>query len=220
MPTTSREDYLKRIFMLEQEHPDEAVAMGELAQAVEVAAGSATGMVKTLVDMGLVDYEPYVGVRLTEQGRKIAIHVLRRHRLIEAFLVQTLEVDWSEVDREAEAIEHVISEQLLEKIDLYLGHPTVDPHGDPIPDARGRFARLRTRNLAHCQLGQRVRIARVMDQDPQFLQFIERIGLKPGVQMSVQSIDPQAQVLVVATAQQEAINLSLHAAGKLMVDVL
>src|SRR6476620_7329433 len=107
--------------------------MGRLAAAMGVVPGTATTMVKTLADSGLVTYEPRSGTRLTAGGEKLALHVLRRHRLVEPFLVKTLGLDWSEVHEEAEELEHAISDKVLHRIDQLLGHPTTDPHGDPIP---------------------------------------------------------------------------------------
>ncbi len=220
MPTASREDYLKRIYRLQTRQGDEPVGMGDLARAVGVAAGSVTGMVKALVEMGLVSYEPYIGVRLTQQGERIALHVLRRHRLVEAFLVSTLGLDWSAVDAEAEAIEHVISDELLEHIDVFLGRPQFDPHGDPIPDADGRVTRIPYRPLDRCLAGEHVRISRVSDQDSAFLQFIDRIGLKPGARALVVAIDAEAQTVTVDPVEGQPVALSADAAAKLLVERL
>ena len=137
MPTSTVEDYLKQILLEEQRHPGEQVGMGKIADALGLAPGTVTTMVKTLAGSGLLDYEPYSGVRLTDSGRQLALHVLRRHRLIEVFLVQVMGMDWSEVHPEAEGLEHAISDRLIERMDEMLGHPVVDPHGDPIPSAHG-----------------------------------------------------------------------------------
>ena len=117
------------------------IPMGRLATAMGVVPGTATTMVKALADSGLVDYSPRTGVRLTEAGSQLALHVLRRHRLVELFLVRVVGLDWSEVHDEAEELEHVISDKVLEKIDALLGHPQADPHGDPIPTAKGHVAK-------------------------------------------------------------------------------
>src|SRR6476661_2815846 len=139
MPSSTVEDYLKSLYT-QQRGGGDLVAMGALATAMNVAPGTATAMVKTLADAGLVDYEPRGGVRLSAKGEKLALHVLRRHRLVELFLVEVLGLDWSEVDQEAEELEHAISDKVLEKIDDVLGHPEVDPHGDPIPNPKGKIA--------------------------------------------------------------------------------
>src|ERR1044071_3228984 len=127
MPTSTVEDYLKCI-LLEQRDPESLVSMGQISAALKVAPGTVTAMVKTLADSGLVTYEPYSGVRLTPAGRTLAVHVLRRHRLLELFLVQIVGLDWSEVHPEAEQLEHAVSERVIDRIDELLGHPAVDPH--------------------------------------------------------------------------------------------
>src|SRR5580765_6417701 len=133
VPSVTVENYLKQLYLSQQEEPERLVAMGKLAGAMGVVPGTATTMVKALADSGLVSYEPRGGVRLTRAGEQLALHVLRRHRLIELFLVKFLDLDWSEVHAEAEELEHAVSDKVLEKIDALLGHPVVDPHGDPIP---------------------------------------------------------------------------------------
>lgn len=217
MSTTSREDYLKQVFVLQQGRA-EAVPMGELATAMGVAPASVTGMVKSLVDRGLVQYEPYVGVSLTADGERAALDVIRRHRLIESFLVQTLGLDWSEVHEEAERLEHAISDKLLERIDAYLGTPSVDPHGDPIPAANGRVSRTKRKSLAEYEPGRRVRVVRVIDQDAAFLQFIDRIGLRPGAEVTVEDNNPQSQVVRARSTAGQEIALAASAAMKLLVE--
>src|SRR4051812_25860662 len=189
MPTSTVEDYLKAVYAQQQRGGGELVAMGALAAAMEVAPGTATAMVKTLAEAGLVDYEPRGGVRLTAKGEKLALHVLRRHRLVELFLVEVLGLDWSEVDEEAEELEHAISDKVLEKIAVFPAHPQVDPPGAPIPPAKGKVARRALTSLAKCDLGRPMRIARVMDQNPQFLQFVDRNSLKPGTEVVVKTRD-------------------------------
>src|SRR5436309_3353248 len=164
MPTRTVEDYLKALYADQQHGGGELVAMGALAVAMDVASGTATAMVKTLADAGLVDYEPRGGVKLSGKGERLALHVLRRHRLVELFLVQVLGLDWSEVDEEAEELEHAISDKVLAAMDRALNHPQVDPHGDPIPTSSGKVHRRSLTSLAACELDRPMRIARVMDQ--------------------------------------------------------
>ena len=134
LPSSTVENYLKALHQAETSREDKAlVPMGQLATAVGVAPGTATTMVKALADSGLVDYEPYVGVRLSSAGAKLAALVLRRHRLIEQFLVEIVGMSGAEVHEDAEQLEHVVSDRLIERMDAMLGHPAVDPHGDPIP---------------------------------------------------------------------------------------
>ena len=171
MPSITVENYLKQLYLEQQNAPDDLVPMGKLATAMGVVPGTATSMVKALADSGLVSYEPRFGAKLTKGGEQLALHVLRRHRLVECFLVKTLGLDWSEVHVEAEELEHAISEKVLEKIDKLLGHPSVDPHGDPIPSAKGKVAAEPLAALPDVKAGSKVRIARVVDQDARFLQF-------------------------------------------------
>ncbi len=180
MPTSTVEDYLKTLFARQQSAAGQLIPMGAFAIAMGVTPGTATAMVKTLAESGLVEYEPRGGVKLSAKGEKLALHVVRRHRLVELFLVEVLGLDWSEVDEEAEELEHAISDKVLARIDALLNHPEADPHGDPIPSSQGKLAKRRLASLTDCQMNQRVRVARVVDQNPQFLQFIDRSNLKPG----------------------------------------
>src|SRR5215467_12258310 len=147
MATSTVENYLKRLYLEQRGSPREMVPMGRFANAMGVVPGTATSMVKALADSGLVEYEPRSGARLTRGGEQLALHVLRRHRLVELFLVKVLGLDWSEVHEEAEELEHAISDKVLERIDALLGHPSVDPHGDPIPTARGQVKQSPVKSL-------------------------------------------------------------------------
>src|ERR1700683_3559434 len=129
MATSTVENYLKQLYLEQGAAEGGRVPMGQLAKAMEVVPGTATSMVKALSDSGLVDYEPRGGVRLTSRGEQLALHVLRRHRLLELFLVKVLDLDWSVVHEEADSLEHAVSERVLERIDAFLDHPTTDPHG-------------------------------------------------------------------------------------------
>ena len=135
-------------------------------------------MLKTLSESGLAEYVPYEGARLTDSGRILALRVLRRHRLIELFLVRTLKLTWDEVHEEAENMEHAVSDLLVDRIDEYLGFPETDPHGDPIPKADGTVAGQSGRSLAQHEVGKRFRIIRVIDQSPDFLRYLTETGLK------------------------------------------
>src|SRR5690242_2115235 len=197
MASVTVENYLKRLYLEQQHAPGELVSMGRLATAMGVVPGTATTMVKALADSGLVAYEPRGGVRLTRGGEQLALHVLRRHRLVELFLVKVLGLDWSEVHDEADELEHAISDKVLEKIDQYLGHPAADPHGDPIPTAKGKLADARLDSLATCELHHTVRVARVIDQEPAFLQFVNRCGLMPGVSVKVEQRHEMADAVTI-----------------------
>ncbi|MGH9361238.1 MAG: metal-dependent transcriptional regulator, partial [Thermoanaerobaculia bacterium] len=195
MPTSTVEDYLKHILLEEQRSGGGLVSMGQIAAGLGVAPGTVTAMVKTLADSGLLAYEPYSGVRLTSAGRQLAGHVLRRHRLIELFLVKVMGIDWSEVHPEAERLEHAVSDGLIARMDEMLGHPSVDPHGDPIPDARGIVEEPELASLLSCPLGAPLRVARVDDQSRDFLQLVERRGLKPGSRLRVDARDEAADAV-------------------------
>lgn len=218
MPTSTVEDYVKCIYLEQIDTPGELVAMGTLATAMGVVPGTVTTMVKALSDAGLVDYEPRGGVRLTQGGEKLALHVLRRHRLVELFLVKVLALDWSEVHDEAEELEHAISDKVLERMDAVLGRPSVDPHGDPIPSAKGKVDASRYQSLADCELNEPFRVARITDQDAEFLQFVDRCGLVPGVGVTVEARDGLAEAVWVRTGGRRAITLGTAAAGKILVE--
>jgi DtxR family transcriptional regulator, Mn-dependent transcriptional regulator len=213
----SREDYLKRI-LLHQRKTSQDMPMGDLALSVGVTGASATGMVKTLVGQGWVQYVPHKGVRLTPSGHEIAAQVLRRHRLIELFLVRTLKIDWAQVHDEAETIEHAISDKLLAHIDEFLGHPQADPHGDPIPNAKGQFPDSDLKPITLCAPGQSATVKRIIDQSPDFLKFIDQLGFKPGSKVNVVRADPTAQVIVVKSQSAPETALALSAAINILVD--
>ena len=215
--STAVENYLKQLYLEQQKVPGELVAMGRLATAVGVTPGTATTMVKTLHESDLVDYEPRGGVRLTDAGRKLALHVLRRHRIVETFLVNVLGLGWSEVHDEAEALEHVISDRVLEKIDKILNHPSTDPHGDPIPTALGTIEEADHADLAGCDVGGVLFIARILDQEPEFLQFLDRHGLKPGVRISISRRDEVADAITLEPEGAEAVTIGMRTASKILV---
>ncbi len=218
MPSSTVEDYIKRLYYEEQHAPGVLVPMGRLAEAMNVVPGTVTTMIKALADSGLVNYEPRAGVRLTDGGRKLALHVLRRHRLVELFLVQTLGFDWSEVHDEAEELEHAISDKVLDKIDALLGFPKADPHGSPIPCANGIIAHEPVQPLSSCIVGTRYRIARVLDNDAKFLQFAERNGLIPDAHITLVAKDESADALII-TCHDRASSCTLggNAATRIFV---
>ncbi|WP_428939810.1 metal-dependent transcriptional regulator [Fontivita pretiosa] len=218
MPSSTVENYLKQLYLQQQQSPEQLVSMGRLASVMRVVPGTATSMIKALADSGLVSYEPRTGVRLTSGGEQLALHVLRRHRLVELFLVKVLGLDWSEVHEEAEELEHAISEKVLDRIDALLGHPRVDPHGDPIPTARGDVDQSPTRSLADCEPHRPMRVARIIDQEPAFLQFIDRCGLTPGVTVTVESRDEIAQAVRVLPQGRQQTILGTAVARKILVE--
>jgi DtxR family transcriptional regulator, Mn-dependent transcriptional regulator len=216
MPSLTVENYTKTIYLLAQQADGGAVATGQIAGALGVLPGTVTSMLKTLDESNLATYTPYEGVRLTPAGRALALRVLRRHRLIEQFLSETLNLSWDEVHEEAEHMEHAVSDSLVDRIDAYLGHPTTDPHGDPIPQADGTIAAAADRALSECAAGERFRVARVIDQSPEFLRYLSQAGLEIGAQGSLITNDAGHGSMTIRIADENK-TLSREAAGKLMV---
>ncbi|HEX7137762.1 MAG TPA: metal-dependent transcriptional regulator [Vicinamibacterales bacterium] len=219
LPSSTVENYLKAIYQGQSALTDgvRLVPMGQVASALGVTPGTATTMVKALAESGLAEYEPYSGVRLSAAGERLAGLVLRRHRLVELFLVQVMGMRWDEVHDDAEQLEHVVSEKLIERIDEMLGRPTRDPHGDPIPDPEGTIAHRHLESLLTCPVDTPLRVTRIADQDPAFLRFIERNDLKPGQSVQVENRDAAADA-VWLTAHGRRIMIGARAASKLLVE--
>lgn len=173
----SIEDYLKAIYKLQQE---EGASTTRIAEAMEVSSASATNMIKKLAKMGLVDYQSYKGAKLTESGRKIALEVIRHHRLLELYLLEVMGYSWDEVHDEAEKLEHHISEQFEDKIAELLDDPTHDPHGDPIPSKEGIMPEMDVLPLAQAVEDSRYLVSRVKNQDPELLRYLEKMGILTG----------------------------------------
>jgi len=217
MPTSTVEDYLKCILLAEQEASAIRVSTGRIAAALSVAPATVTSMLKTLAASGLVSYEPYSGVSLTPAGKELALHVLRRHRLVELFLVRVMGMDWSEVHEEAELLEHSVSETLIQRMDEMLGFPEVDPHGDPIPTAGGEVQQSAAVSLLQCDLDVPMRVVRVGDQSIDFLQLVEREGLKPGRPLEVRERDEAAESVLLDRHDRGLLSLGFGAASKILV---
>jgi DtxR family Mn-dependent transcriptional regulator len=183
------EDYAKAIYALERRGGD-AVSTNALAERLGVTAASASGMVKRLGELGLVEHQPYHGVSLTEEGRRVALEVMRHHRLLELYLVQSLGVPWDRVHEEAEVLEHVLSEELEELIAAKLGDPTHDPHGDPIPTRELTIEEGATQSLQSLQAGDSGTFTRVSDSDPDMLRFLADRGIAPGDALEVLEKQP------------------------------
>jgi len=217
LPSQTVENYLKTIFLAQTADPasDDLVPMGQIAGALGVVPGTATTMMKALAESGLVRYEPYMGVRLTPAGEKLAGLVLRRHRLIELFLVKVLNMSWAEVHDEAERLEHAVSESLIDRIDEMLGRPAVDPHGDPIPSAEGRVPRLDHVDLLSAPLHASMVVTRVIDQDPEFLRFVEQKHLMPGQAVVVEQRDGASDSVRLVVAG-ELVTIGSRAASKVL----
>ncbi len=188
MITHERQDYIKVIYKLEQE--ESPARTTTIAKALGVEPASVTGIIKRLSELELVDYEPYKGVTLTEEGRKIALEVIRNHRLIELYLIEALGYSWDEVHDEAERLEHVVSEKFQERIAAVLGYPEIDPHGEPIPTKDGQIAETSNLCLGDLKDGQTGTIQRVDDSDPGLLRYLGELGLRPGAEVHIKSVAP------------------------------
>ncbi len=218
MPTTSVENYLKVIYT-RQAGEDRRVKTKEIAEELDVSLPSVSGMLKSLSEDGLVDHEPYKGVNLTEEGKRMALRIIRNHRLIEVFLVQALGYSWDEVHQEAERLEHAVSDKLVERIDAFLNHPKFDPHGDPIPSAEGELQHREMMNLTDASAGMRLQVERVLDQTPEVLRYLDENGLRPGSELVVEkvlSFDGQMFLRV----GDEDLSVSERLAGKMLVTQL
>jgi DtxR family Mn-dependent transcriptional regulator len=183
------EDYAKAIYALER-RGGEAVTTNALAERLGVTAGSASGMVKRLGELGLVEHEPYHGISLTDAGRRVALEVLRHHRLLELYLAESLGVPWDRVHEEAEVLEHVLSEDLEELIAASLGDPIRDPHGDPIPTRDLAIDEGDSVSLQSLSAGARGTFTRVSDSDPEMLRFLADLGIAPGGELEVVEKQP------------------------------
>jgi DtxR family Mn-dependent transcriptional regulator len=219
LPSQTVENYLKTIYLAQIAigMPDPLVPMGQVAASLGVVPGTATTMIKTLAESGLVHYEPYFGVRLTAAGEKLAGLVLRRHRLIELFLVRVLGMSWAEVHDEAERLEHAVSERLIDRIDDMLGRPQVDPHGDPIPTAEGRLPRIEHPDLLSAPERVPLEVMRVTDQDPEFLRFAEQRQLMPGDRVVIEQRDVEGDRVRLRIARGDVITIGTRAGSKVLV---
>jgi DtxR family Mn-dependent transcriptional regulator len=180
------ENYAKAIYSLQQRSEEGTVQTNDLAECLDVTAASASGMCRKLAEPGLVEHLPYKGVTLTPAGERLALEVVRHHRLLELYLAEQLDVPWDRVHEEADALEHVLSEDLEARIAAKLGHPTRDPHGDPIPDADLVIDDSdTTRSLADLQPGDRGRLVRVSDADPEMLRYLTERGVQLGDRLEV-----------------------------------
>jgi DtxR family transcriptional regulator, Mn-dependent transcriptional regulator len=186
--TASVEDYLKTIYDLER-HTGTATTT-EIAHRLDIAPASVTGMVRRLAGQGLLTHEPYHGVRLSDEGQRVALLTLRRHRVIETYLARVLNYPWDEVHAEADRLEHAASDALIDRMAQAMGEPCVDPHGAPIPTREGQVDERQYAALSELPLGARARIVRVSDEDPARLRYLAELGLVPGADITVVSRAP------------------------------
>jgi DtxR family Mn-dependent transcriptional regulator len=201
-PSTAVEDYLKAVFALET-RLEGAVPTTALANRLGITPGSVSAMLRRLADLGLLAHEPYRGVLLTEEGRRIALRTLRSHRLLELFLVEVLDVPWDRVHDEAERLEHAVSDDLVERIATKLGQPEFDPHGDPIPDRQLALEEPVTRSLHELEVGDAARFVRVSDADPAMLRYLAERGVVPGESLVLVDRQPFGGPLTVRLGDAE-----------------
>ncbi len=218
MASPSVENYLKIIYKLAQQSPDARVKTKDIADHLELALPSVTSMLKALARQRLLDYIPYQGVHLTDDGLRAALRVIRKHRLIELFLVRTLDLDWSEVHEEAELLEHALSDKLTDRIDAFLGFPRRDPHGDPIPTPEGLLPEQRGTLLTEIDLHQPAAVQRVLTQDSELLRYLHEQGLQIGALVCVEELAPfGGPVTLSIQGRPRHLSLSRHTAELLLV---
>jgi DtxR family Mn-dependent transcriptional regulator len=214
MRSASIEDYIKTIYRLETDH--ERATTQRIAQQLGVRMASVTGMIKHLAAEGYLKHKPYYGVKLTDKGRRVALVMIRRHRLIELFLHRTLGLDWDEVHDDAEVLEHAVSDRLVERIFAFLGQPEFDPHGAPIPGVDGSFEPLQGRALSSCPAGVSGRILHVSDTDPEFLRYLTSLGLKISSRFRVLSKAPFEGPITLRVDRKEVL-IGQEAARRILV---
>lgn len=214
----SAEDYLKAVYSLNER--GEPAGTTELARALDVQPGSVSGMIRRLAEDGLLEHEPYRGVRLTPQGSREALKVLRRHRIIESFLVRHLAFDWEDVHAEAERLEHAASDRLVDRMAEAMGHPTTDPHGAPIPTRHGKIAAKPAPRLDEVQTGTRITVRSVPDEDPQHLRYFKSVRLVPGAKAVVEqgSVDG-GPVVVIVDGTSKPVSMHRSVAQRVTVTV-
>lgn len=216
MHTRSEEDHIKAVFALLQDN--DSAFTKDIAERLRTKASSVTDMLKKLAEKKLVKHEPYYGVRLTAKGEVLALQLVRKHRLWEAFLVNRLGFGWDEVHEVAEQLEHVASDMLIDKLDAYLGHPSFDPHGDPIPDKNGKMRTRKTKRLSTCAQGDTVRIAAVSETTDGLLRLLDSKGLRIGSVLHVQEVHAFDGSMDVKPKSGSAFSLSKDVSHHLQVE--
>ncbi|MDO9001025.1 MAG: metal-dependent transcriptional regulator [Bacteroidota bacterium] len=217
MNSFTEENYLKAIFKL-LEKGEKAVSTTALSARMTTKAATVTDMIKRLAEKKLINYEKYQGVTLTEKGKAIAISIIRKHRLWEVFLVEKLHFKWDEVHEMAEQLEHVKSEELVNRIDAFLNFPKFDPHGDPIPDAKGVFNRKKSVLLAEINTGQNCIMTGVVDHSVNFLQYLDKVGLSIGKEIKLIEVVGFDKSIQVQLNGKEKVFLSHEVAKNLLVN--
>lgn len=214
--STPTQDYLKAIWNL-GEWSTEPVTVSTLAERQGVSASAASEAIRRMAERGLVEHRKYGHVTLTALGRATALMMVRRHRLLETFLVSHLGYTWDEVHEEAEVLEHAVSGRFIARLDAQLGHPSRDPHGDPIPSASGAIERLVATSLNEVRAGESCRVARVSDADSELLRFLDEAGIRLDAHLTVLERQPFLGIVTVRTPSRDQVPLGLKAAGAVWV---
>jgi DtxR family Mn-dependent transcriptional regulator len=213
------QDYVKAIWSVESASDGAEVATGTIAEHLGVSPASVSGMVRRLEEDGLVERQPYRGVRLTDRGRSVALEVVRHHRLLESFLVRALGMPWDRIHAEAEVLEHHISEELEELIDAYLGHPEFDPHGHPIPRRDGTVPDRDLLVLAGCELGTAGVVEQIRNESPEVLRFLHEHQLGVGAQLTLVGREPAIDTVTVETADGARVVIGMGLAARIDVRI-
>ncbi len=216
MTSLAEENYLKAIYKI-HEKTGTVVTTSSLAENLNVSAASVTDFVKKIAVKKLVSYEKSKGVKLTEQGRFIAVNIIRKHRLWEVWLVSKLNFKWDEVHEIAEQLEHVVSDELIEELDKYLGYPATDPHGDLIPNAKGQFAKSSSKPMLDCSAGAKVKLIGVSEHSNSFLQYLTKNNLKLGDKITIEAIEEYDATFQVKVNSRETKFFSKDVVKNLLV---
>lgn len=216
--TLSEEDYLKAIYHLSKEN-QKGISTNAIAERMQTKASSVTEMIKKLAEKGMVLYKPYQGVKLTEAGTLRAARIVRKHRLWEVFLVEKLEFGWDQVHDIAEELEHIRSEELTDRLDAFLNYPTVDPHGDPIPDRSGNLKMQEKLLVAHAKPGTSGTVVGVKNSSDDFLRYLDKLGIALGIPLEVVSKEPFDHSMQVLIRKDTVITLSAQAAHNIYLTI-
>lgn len=216
MPSLTEENYLKAIFSLNEDKRQSA-STNAIAERMETKASSVSDMLKRLKDKKLIHYKKYQAVSLSEEGRKVAISIIRKHRLWEYFLVEKLHFKWDEVHDIAEQLEHIQSPELTNKLDAYLAHPKLDPHGDPIPDKDGNFPIKLSQTLEDCEANQEVVIVGVKDHSTEFLNYLDKLNIELGTQLKISNINAFDQSIEILLSESVQATISKEVAKNLYI---
>lgn len=214
----TEENYLKAIFALSRLYNEQEVSTNQISDHLKNKAASVTDMLKRLADKKLIDYKPYKGVKLTDKGKKTAVKVIRKHRLWEVFLVEKLNFKWDEVHDIAEQLEHIDSDKLIEKLDNFLGKPKADPHGDPIPDASGKFGVQKSIALSVAQQKNILIVTGVNDHSSEFLKFLSGSGIGLGDHLKIEEANAYDKSLKIKINNKRSLFLSHKVAENILVE--